>query len=362
MAWNQTSLTKTLGLRYPIIQGPFGGGLSSVSLLAKVSNLGGLGSYGAHYMTAEQIQELCREVRSTTKNPYAINLWVSDHDEGVDKFTKEKFEAHLKRMLPFYKELSVPVPEMPSSYGQKFVDQIDVLIKEKPPVISFVYGVPDSAILQECRKQGIKTIGTATTVEEGLLLEKAGIDVVVASGFEAGGHRGSFVQSAEKSLTGTFSLVPQMAENLKIPFAAAGGVANGKGIAAALTLGAQGVQIGTAFLACEESAAAKFHREKLLSKGAAGRTVLTRIFTGRLARGIENRLVQDLDTIKDDLPPYPIQSWFTGQFKKAAIDQGRSDMMSLWASQSYPLLKHKTVDALFRSLIEETSAYQGAAE
>ena len=188
----------------------------------------------------------------------------------------------------------------------KFEEQVRVLIDAKVPAFSFIYGIPPKDILDECRAKGIVIIGTATTPDEAIELQKANVDVIAASGFEAGGHRGSFLRASEDSLTGTFSLVPQVADLVSVPVVAAGGIADARGIVAAFVLGAEGVQIGTAFLACEESGASPQHREALL-RGEAGQTALTRGFTGRLGRGIKNRLLDMMNAPGVGILPYPLQ-------------------------------------------------------
>jgi nitronate monooxygenase len=354
--WNNTEVTKRLKISYPIIQGPFGGGLSTTKLVSTVSNGGGLGSFGAHNMTPQQIRDVAVEIRGVTKQPFAINLWVADHDGDGHNLSREEFDRNLMRLRPYFQELGLPEPAYPERFGQRFEEQVEAVLEVKPPVFSFIFGIPARAILDECRKQGIVTIGTATTPDEAAALDEAGVDLIVASGFEAGGHRVSFLRPAEESLTGTFALVPQVADRVKAPVIAAGGIADGRGIAAALTLGAQGVQIGTAFLACEESGASHLHRAKLFGDEARY-TALTRAFTGRLARGIQNRFMKELKQLEPTLPPYPAQSWFTQQLKKTAIEQGRDDLISLWAGQAAPLLRHKKAAELLQTLINETAQH-----
>jgi nitronate monooxygenase len=345
------SFASQFGLKFPLVQGPFGGGLSSVELLATVSNLGGLGSFGSHYQTPEQISDLISEIRQKTNSPFAINLWVSDADPELAGFTRNDFEKHLLKLAPYFDQLKLSKPGFPERFGQKFIEQVEVVLEKKPPVFSFVFGVPEEAILKECRKRGIATIGTATTVQEAVLLEQAGVDAVVASGFEAGGHRGSFLKSAEASLTGTFALVPQIRDAVQIPVIAAGGISDVRGVRAAFALGAQAVQVGTAFLATDESKAPLGHKERLRSKGQAGPTTLTRAFTGRLARGLENEWVQDFENRKMDIAPYPAQTWITSKLKAAAIEQGRWEWMALWASQAYPLVRHSKAEQVFADLV-----------
>ena len=352
MRFANNRVSELLGITYPIIQGPFGGGLSSVKLLATVSNAGGLGSFGVHHLTPAQIEALGQEIRAQTQKPFALNLWVSDHDADGDRLSPAAFAHHLARLRPYFQELGVPEPAYPERFGQRFAEQVEALLAVNPPVFSFIFGIPAPEILQECRRRHIVTIGTATTLAEALALEEADVDLIVVSGFEAGGHRAAFLRTAEDSLTGTFALIPQVADRVKTPIIAAGGIADSRGIVAAMTLGAQGVQIGTAFLACEESGTNALHRQMLFSQEAQD-TALTRAFTGRLARSIRNRFVQEMQPLAITLPPYPSQSWLAGQLRQAAIAQGRADLIALWAGQAAPLLRHHHAADLMQALVSE---------
>src|SRR6202011_2347123 len=198
-----------------------------------------------------------------------------------------------------------PQPVYTPYVPMRFEDQARALLDAHVPVFSFIYGIPPREILDECRAKGIVTIGTATTPDEAAVLQDAGVNAIVASGFEAGGHRGSFLRAAEDSLTGTFSLVPQIADRVNVPVIAAGGIADARGVVAALVLGAEAVQMGTTFLACEESGASPLHRHALREK-KAGHTALTKGFTG-LARGIHNRLLEQLNREGTAILPYPLQ-------------------------------------------------------
>jgi nitronate monooxygenase len=232
---------------------------------------------------------------------------------------------------------------------------VRVLLDEKIPVFSFIYGVPPKEILDECRAQGIVTIGAATTPDEAIILEQAGVDVIAASGFEAGGHRGSFLRPAEESLTGTFSLVPQVVDAVSVPVVAAGGIADARGIVAAFALGAEGVQIGTAFLASEESGAGVHHRNAILS-GNARRTSLTKGFTGRLARGIDNQLLEELNRPEVEILPYPLQRFIVRSLSIAAEKAARPELLPLWAGQSANLSRESDAKALLQTLVSEVSA------
>lgn len=353
--WSRTRVTETLGTAYPILQGPFGGGLSSVALLAAVSNAGGLGSFGAHALGADAIEALAAEIRTQTAKPFAINLWVKDHDGDGHAPSQAVLDSAYAALEPYFKELGLAKPVYPPSFGQKFETQVAAILRAAPPVFSFVYGVPDAAILQECKRRGIITIGTALTPEEAGVLDEAGVDLIVATGFEAGGHRVAFLRPAEDSLIGTFALIPQTVDRVRAPVIAAGGIADARGVRAAFALGAAGVQIGTAFLACEESNAPVVHRDKLFTAEAAA-TALTRGFTGRLARGIENRMLRELRAQAAPFAPYPAQSWLTGQLKQAAMQQGRADLISLWCGQSAGLLRHRRAADFLAELVRALDA------
>src|SRR5262245_7324464 len=226
-----------LGIEHPIIQGPFGGGLSTQRLVAAVSNLGGLGSYGCYHLAPEAIGPLAAEIRALTAKPFALNLWVSDHDAGGHRIDQAEFDRIFEIFSPYFRELGVEKPAMPQRYYHRFEDQVEALIESAPPAFSFVFGIPAPDILARCRKRGIVTIGAATSIAEAEALEDAGIDLIVATGFDAGGHRPSFLARAEDSLMGTFALTQLVSQRVKTPVIAAGGIADGRGIRAAFALG-----------------------------------------------------------------------------------------------------------------------------
>ena len=351
--WNVNRLTTKLGIEYPIIQGPLGG-LSSQRLTAAVSNFGGLGSFGAHGLAPQAIQDVIGEIRSLTSKPFAMNLWVSMEDDGARASDEAAFRQSLAPLAPHLAELGVEMPPYKPYSPVRFEDQARVLIDARVPVFSFIVGIPPREILDKCRAKSIITIGTATTPDEAIALEEAGVDAIVASGFEAGGHRGSFLRPADESLMGTFSLVPQVADAVDLPVIAAGGIADARGLVAAMALGADGVQIGTAFLACEESGASRLHREALLSDKARY-TGLTRGFTGRLARGIRNRLMDELNGPEVEILPYPLQRALVRNLTSAAEGAGRPDLVQMWAGQSASLSSCTDVNAFLRSLVGEVN-------
>ena len=353
--WNENRLTAKLEIDYPIIQGPLGG-LSSQRLTAAVPNFGGLGSFGAHGLSPGAIKDVIAEIRSLTSKPFAMNLWVSMEDEGARTSDENTFNKSLAPLAVHIAALGAPRPEYEPYSSIRFEDQARVLLDEKVPVFSFIYGIPPREILEECRAKHIVTIGTATTPEEGVALQEAGVDAIVASGFEAGGHRGSFLHAAEDSLTGTFSLVPQIADRVNLPVIAAGGIADARGVVAALVLGAEAVQMGTVFLACEESGASPLHRQVLRGK-KAGHTALTKGFTGKLARGIHNRLLEELNQAGTPILPYPLQRRLIRNLAVPAEAAGRSDLLPLWAGQSANLCTCTDVLAFLTSLVEDVSEF-----
>jgi nitronate monooxygenase len=355
--WNKTRVSSSLGIEYPIIQGPLGG-LSTQRLTATVSNFGGLGSFGAHGLSPSAIKDVIAEIRALTSKPFAMNLWVSMEDEGARTSGNEAFARSLAPLAGHIQALGGTLPAYKPYLPIKFEDQVRVLLDAKVPAFSFIYGIPPKEILDECRAQGILTIGAATTPDEAIVLEQAGVDVIAASGFEAGGHRGSFLLPAEESLTGTFSLIPQVADAVSVPVVAAGGVADARGILAAFALGAEGVQIGTAFLASEESGASVYHRNALVS-GNARRTGLTKGFTGRLARGIHNQLLEELNRSGVEILPYPLQRALVRNLSIPAEKAGKPELLPLWAGQSANLSRQSDAKTLLQTMVSEVSAIVG---
>ncbi|WP_053226100.1 NAD(P)H-dependent flavin oxidoreductase [Solirubrobacter soli] len=354
-SWPRTRLTELLRLSHPIIQGPFGGGLSSVALASAVARCGGLGSFGVHHLEPDGIAAVGAELRSRAAGVFALNLWVSTHDLDEASMTRSRFDAAVARLQPLYDEFGVDAPEFPERFSPTFEEQASAVLAARPPVFSFVFGVPDDRVLTDFRAAGIRTIGTATTPDEAVALDEAGVDAIVASGYEAGGHRGAFLAPVEDSLVGTLALVRTAASEVRAPVVAAGGIADAQGVVAALALGAEGVQLGSAFLATEESGTTPEHRAVLLD-GGARRTTLTRAFTGRLARGVPNRLTASLEQPE----PYPYQSYLLRPVIAAARAQGRTDVVSLWAGQGTSLLRERRAADVYDAVVSGTDTMLSA--
>lgn len=351
--WNRNLFTERFALEHPIVQGPFGGGNSSVALVVAVSEAGALGSLGAVNLSPTDIRETVAAIRSRTGRPFNINLWLPVAGQDDVAVTESDVARSVSRVIDAVRAFGLPTPTMPERFAWSFDAQIGPLLDAAPPVISVVMGAPDREVTRDAARRGIRTIGTATTVDEAVALEAAGVDAVVASGADAGGHRGSFLRPVEMSLVGTMSLVPQMARAVGVPVIAAGGIADGRGIAAALALGAQGAQVGTAFLVTPEAGAPEVHK-RVLGTPDARWTKLTRAITGRHARGVENELMRTLEDHLADVLPYPAQSWVTGALRKAAGVAGRESWLALWAGQNASSARPMPAAELVRRLVDET--------
>ncbi len=352
--WTRTAVTKLLNIKFPIVQGPFGGGPSSIKLAATVSNCGGLGSFGAYSLTPEQIKQLVADLRSQTTHPFAINLWVPFTAPHEARVTESEYHAAVALLQPYYDEVGATAPTYDSLFrSQDFDKQVDALLEAAPPAFSFVFGIPKPEVLRACRERNIVTLGAATNVDEAIALEAAGVDLIVATGSEAGGHRVSFLHDPDESPANS-ALIPQIFDRVKTPIIAAGGIADGRGIVAALAFGASAVQVGTAFLACEESNATPTHKLAIRSEQSR-HTTLTRAFSGRYARGIKNRFLLEMQNRQSVLPAFPYQNFLTQPLRQAAAKANRADLQSLWVGQNAPMVKHTRAAELIQFLIEDTN-------
>ncbi|KQR47898.1 2-nitropropane dioxygenase [Microbacterium sp. Leaf161] len=340
-----TDLRALLGIEHPIVLGPFGG-LSSVALAAAVSEAGGLGGYGLYGYDGDRIRSTVASLREATSRPFAVNIWLPTGDEVEPNPQHTVFAQALQ---PFYDAVGLEVPTRPERYVPPLDEQLDAIWESAPPVLSTVFGIPSGDLIEQAHRRGIRVVATATTVAEAAALADAGVDAVIATGFEAGGHRVSFLRPPEESLVGTFSLVPQVVDAVDVPVIAAGGIADRRGVAAAFALGASAVQVGTAFLATVESAANQAHRDAIRSTPADG-TVLTRAMSGRLARGVRNRAVRAIEA-GGIIAPFPMQNWLTGKFRAAAGEQNLGELQSLWMGQAAPLARYSTAAEAFAELV-----------
>ncbi|WP_044337115.1 NAD(P)H-dependent flavin oxidoreductase [Rossellomorea aquimaris] len=352
--WNQNSVTRILGTHYPIIQAGMAGGVTTSSLVSAVSNSGGLGTLGAGYMSAADMKLAIKEIKDQTNLPFGVNLFIPETPVVND----EQITNAQKLLEPYVKELHLTDNVSFSEVQIDFENQLEVILNEKVPVCSFTFGAPSKELVSELKKVGIIVIGTATTVEEAMINEEKGVDIVVAQGSESGGHRGTFLGLFEQSMIGTFSLVPQVVDAVCIPVIAAGGVMDERGVIAALALGAKGVQMGTAFLTCKESGAGASHKRAVLESSET-HTVITTAFSGKPARGIENRFTREMQEYKNQLPSYPIQNALTKELRKQAGRQGVPELMSLWSGQSPRLSREVSAKELLESIVSRVGKTLG---
>jgi nitronate monooxygenase len=335
-----------VGVELPIIQAPMAGGPDTPALAAAVSNAGGLGSLGCAYLSPAKIEALVAEVARLTSRPFGLNLFVRA-DEPEDAAARERV---LPVLRDFRRELGLADEPKPAPPPDTFEAQLEAVLRVQPRVFSFTLGIVTREQVAELHGRDIIVVGTATTVEEGDALAEVGVDAVCAQGAEAGGHRGTFLGRFEDALVGTMALVRQLSRRLCVPVIAAGGIMDGKGIRAALELGAAAVQLGTAFMLCPEAGTNAPHRQALTSPSAL-RTVVTRAFSGRAARGIRNRMTDAFESI--EAAPFPQQQRLTAELRQAATAAARVDVMQLWAGQGAPLLRPMPAAKLIATLCEE---------
>jgi nitronate monooxygenase len=345
----ENQLTELLGMKYPIIQAPMAGGVTTSQLVAAVSNAGGLGMIGAGYLSPDQMRKQINEIRELTTENFGINLFVPSQFKAA----KNEVQTAVDAMKSFKHELDLDdeLPELPTYEAEleKFNEQIRIVIEEKVPVCSFTFGIPSADTVSQLRSENIILVGTATTVKEAILNEKAGMDAITVQGSEAGGHRGTFTEE-DGSLIGLMSLIPQAADHVHIPIIAAGGIMDARGLAASLCLGAQAVQMGTAFLTCVESGAADVHKQAIL-EAADDQIVFTRAFSGKNARGIKNRFITEMREVEQQLPDFPVQNTLTKGIRGKASVQKNKEFMSLWSGQSPMLAKSETVEELINRVV-----------
>lgn len=346
-----SQFAETVGIDYPIVQAPMVGGATTPELVAAVSNAGALGSFAAAILPPSAIVEGVKRIRSLTSRPFNVNLFVLEQPRPTES-ELERAQAHLE---PFRAALGLGPASAPSKFCEEPREQIAALLSLAPPVVSFTFGLLDAETVAQFKGAGSLVMGTATTVAEALAWEAAGADFICAQGAEAGAHRGTFLGGFEESCIGLMALIPQVAAAVKRPVIAAGGIMDGRGIAAALILGAQAAQLGTAFLCCPESGIPSVWKQKL-REARDDSTRLTRTFSGRHARGIVNEFMERMRPFEGDVPAYPIQNALTGEIRQVAAKLGRPEFMSLWAGQGASMSRPLPAGELVRTLMEELHA------
>ncbi len=339
---------RKFGLTVPVVLAPMGGGPSTPELAAAVSNAGGLGSLAAAYSNPQRIRQDIARVRELTSRRFAVNVFSPQAQQSLQGDV-----AGVGRFLGgYHQQLGLDPPKLPQSASENFEQQLDAILHEKVAIVSFTFGLLPPEDVKRLKAQSIYLMGTATTVNEARQLEQEGVDAIVAQGSEAGAHRGTFAVPAESALIGTVALVPQVVNAVAVPVIASGGIMDGRGIVAALALGASAVQMGTAFLACPEAGTSQAYRKALL-QAREDQTTLTRAFSGRMARGLENEFIERWNDAGLSHLPYPWQNAFTQPMRRAAAAAGRAGLLSLWAGQGVRMIRELSASELMTRLKQE---------
>ena len=350
MKW-ENELTDALKIRYPIVQAPMLG-VTTPEMVASISNRGGLGSLPVGGLSPENTIDLIRRTKKLTTAPFAVNLFS-------DRVQKKSVNLLLEPMQDLLTQICLEngfsparQPFEPAKF-YSYADQIECLLNEHIPVVSFTFGVLESEFITAFKKQGTVLIGTATCLKEAGILDRAGIDIITAQGIEAGGHRGTFLEDEPLPMIGLMALIPPLVANIQKPIIAAGGIHDGRSIKAAQILGAKGVQLGTAFIASEESAAIPTYKEALRHAMDTD-TVLTKAISGRWARGLKNKFIAKVEESGIEIPAYPIQGSLTSSIRMESQKQNNKEFTSLWAGQSASKSAMKPAAEIFLQLIKET--------
>lgn len=346
---NPNRLMKALGLKYPLIVAPMAGGPTTSKLVVASSEAGALGSIGAAYYSPEQIRKITQEVRSETSKPIAINLFIPT---PVRPIADEKLERAIEKTQKYRDELRLPKPILKAPFDEDFDRQFETVLSLRPQVLSFVFGMLSADQMKEAKKQGLLTIGTATSPAEAIRLEESGVDAIVIQGFEAGGHRGIFDSEAQDPMIPLMDLLKNLKGRIKVPMIAAGGLMKTQEIREALQAGAEAVQMGTAFLATKEAGTSAPYRQRLLQTEVR-ETRLTRAFSGRIARGLVNRFMQEMEEDPQAILPFPQQNKFTRDLRNAAAAAGSSDFLSLWSGMGAGSLWTGSVTELIENLFSD---------
>ncbi len=329
-----------------------GGGATTVDLVAAVCEAGALGFVAAAYLTGAEIAEFSRALRARTSRPFGINLFAP---VPIPDGPREPKTA-LRLLAPYHARLGLPSPSLPPPEETSFDERLAASLASGASAFSFTFGLFPKEAVQAIKNRGMFLMGTATTVQEAAELERSGADAVVAQGSEAGAHRGTFATGFENAMIGTMALVPQVVDAVKIPVLASGGIMDGRGIAAALALGASGVQMGTAFLTCGEAGIPEVYKQAILD-ASEDQTRVTRAFSGRPARGIANRFMTEFDAAENSgaILPYPVQNALTRPLRNAAAQKGDAECLSLWAGQGLRMARRQSATKLIERLAEETA-------
>jgi len=344
-----SAFLRLLGVEHPLIQAPMSGS-NTPALVAAVSGAGALGSLGAGYLEPQALLEQVAQIRAATGRPFALNLFVLPDAFEVDEAQVDAIRARLDGLME--REGLAVRTERPTRWAPCFSDQLAALREARPAVASFAFELLSKAQVRELQALDIRVVGTATSVAEARAWAERGADAVCVQGAEAGGHRGTFLHAPEHALIGLFALLPLVARAVEIPVIAAGGIMDGRGMLAAEVLGADASQLGTAFLAGPESAAAPAWKDDL-GQAQDHRVATIYSFSGRAARGLRNRFVEAMEPFAGELPPYPILNALTAPLRRAAAAAGRGDLLSEWCGQAAARVRPMPAAELVRVLMDE---------
>jgi nitronate monooxygenase len=350
--WNDRRIIELFDIELPIIQAPMAGS-SGPELAIAVADAGGLGSLPCAMLTPEQLKSQWGIVRQRTSRPINVNFFC----HRQPKADPDRDKVWRQRLAPYYAEFGLDIATAPAGPGRAPFDEAfcDVIVDVRPEIVSFHFGLPSADLLARVKAAGAKVISSATTVAEARWLEAQGCDAIIAQGAEAGGHRGMFLSSEIVSQVGTFALVPQVVDAVRVPVIAAGGIADARGLVAALALGASAVQIGSAYLRCPESLVGPVHRNALRTV-RDDETALTNLFTGRPARGIVNRFMREAGPIAREAPEFPLATAAVMPLRSKAESQNSGDFSPLWAGQAAALGREEPAAAFTRRIAEEATA------
>jgi nitronate monooxygenase len=345
-------------LPIPIVQAPMGGA-TGVDIALAVSRAGGLGSFAGVAFAPDEIEAGAERLKGELGGrPFAVNLLINTPPEPDPAVIDEG----LRRLARFYEEAGAPLPAAPNRFGHDFAAQLAAVTRAAPPIASFAFDCLDRTQIQALKAAGSYVIGTANTVAEARAWIHAGADGICAQGMEAGGHRGNFLADIDDSLVGTMALVAGVRAAVDVPVIAAGGIMDGRGVAAVLALGADAAQMGSAFLLAEEAITSGPWRRAIEHVGDDA-TRLTRAFSGRYARGIENRFMREMRAVERDVPAYPVQNRLTQPLRAAAQAADNPEMMSLWAGQAITLARPgRAEDMVKRWWAEAQDAARGVLD
>ncbi|MDP3161780.1 MAG: nitronate monooxygenase [Reyranella sp.] len=350
MKWQDRRLLDLFGIEHPILQAPMAG-VTSPQMAIATSEAGALGSIAAAMLTPEGIRQELQMVKQGTGRPFNVNFFVHK-PPAADAARDARWR---QKLAPYYGELGVAIDTKGPSRAAFDAAMCDLLLEFTPKVASFHFGLPDRTLMQRLKAAKILVLSSATTAEEARWLEGEGADAVIAQGAEAGGHRGMFLVDDISRQAGTMALVPQVVDAVKVPVIAAGGIGDGRGIAAALALGAAGVQIGTAFMLTPEAKTAPLHRAAL-KQANDNSTVLTNVFTGRPARGIVNRIVREVGPMSADAPAFPRAAEATQPLRGPAEAKGSTDFTPLWSGQAPTFAREMPAGSVIAKLVADTDA------